>query len=213
MKVIIPIILLVIAVTIIACTSGNTGETEIVVIRDITDIQLSQPKSEDITGLLDLDNSQWNGAKFRFVDITDVSYNRTYEASIKTEDQWMGNEFERQKKVKSFNAEISQILTNIEKEEIGKDNSSIYAPVARELNRLSQSTAQKKIMLVYSDLMENTDDLSFYDNSKLSLLKTNPDSIQKYFEAQVPLQKLDGIKIYLICQPANTEADRQYKIV
>jgi hypothetical protein len=213
MKTIIPVIIIIILAIIFACNPGNLSETEVVVIRDITDIQLSQPKSEDITKLIDLDNSKWNGANFRYVDITDVSYNRTYQASIKSENQWMGNEFDRQKKVKGFSADISEILNEVEKVTIGKDNSSIYIPVARELNKLSQGSSQKKILLLYSDLMENTDELSLYDNNKLNLLKINPDSIQKYFEAQIPLQRLDGIKIYLIFQPSNTEEDRQYKIV
>lgn len=214
MKILISLISIVIVVIIIiGCNSNNTTETHVVVIRDITDAQLSQPKSEDITKQFELDNSQWNGAKFRFVDITNVSYNHTLEANITSENQWMGNEFDRQKKVKSFYTEISKILNEAEKEEIGKDNSSVYVPIARELNRLSQSTSQRRTMLIYSDLMENTEEMSLYDTTKLNLLKTNPDLIWKYFNAQVPLQNLDGIKIYLIYQPPDTGKDGQYKIV
>jgi hypothetical protein len=212
MKISVSIILVIIAITIMACAPDKTSETEAVVIRDITDTYLSQPKPEDITKLFGLDNSQWNGANFRFVEISNVSYNPTFEASIIAENKWMGNEFERQKKVKVFYENISKILNKADKETVGKDNSSIYATVAKELNKLSQSKAENRILLIYSDLMENTTDLSFYKNNILHLLKEKPDLILKYFEAEVPLQRLDGIKIYMVYQPANTEQDNWYKV-
>jgi hypothetical protein len=211
---IVSVILIIIVTTIIiASTSVNTNVTELTVMRDITDVQLAQPQLTDIVPLLNLNNAKWNGAEVRFLDITDVSYNHTYQAIINPENQWMGNEFDREKKVKDFYAQITQILTNLEKETNGKDNSSIYLPIANELNRLSQSKAEKRILLVYSDLMENTDELSFYNKSKFSLLQSDPDSIQKYFLAQVPLSKLSGITIYLIYQPSDPKADEEYQIV
>ncbi len=211
---VISIIFIIIATTIIiASTTVNSIEIEVTVMRDITDTQISQPNLADIVSLVNLDNSQWNGANVRFVDITDVSYNHTYQTSIIAENHWLGNEFDRENKIKNFHAKITQILVSAEEETNGKNNSSVYIPIANELNRLSQSPAQKKIVLVYSDLMENTAELSFYNKSKFNLLKTNPDSILKYFDAQVPLRKLAGIKIYLIYQPANPETDKQYQII
>ena len=207
------IFIIIVTTIIIASTSVNSTETAVTVMRDITDIQITQPKLSDIVSLLNLENYQWNGADVRFADITDVSYNHTFEASISKENHWLGNEFDRSKKVKNFYAQITQILATVEKESTGKNNSSVYIPIANELKRLSQGPAQKRILLVYSDLMENTDSLSFYNKTKFSLIKSNPDVIQKYLTAQAPLQKLDGIKIYLIYQPSNTGTDEEYKIV
>ena len=208
--------LLIILASVIIMRKNSDKEvitTEAIVMRDITDHQIAEPKLEDITSLYDLKNSKWHGASFRFVDITDVSYNHTYETKINPENEWMGNEFEREKKVNKFYAEITQILSNAETETSGKDNSSIYIPIARELNRLSQSTYQDKIMLVYSDLMENTDDFSLYKKSNLNLLKTNPDTVRKYFEGLNLLKNLKGIKIFLVYQPVNKESDEQYRLI
>ncbi|MBP6977634.1 MAG: hypothetical protein KBB71_04900 [Lentimicrobiaceae bacterium] len=211
---IISIILMIIGTTIIiARTNISSTQIEVTVMRDITDDQIAQPKLADIVPLVNLDNSQWNGVNVRFIDITDVSYNYTYQTSISAENHWLGNEFDRQKKINNFYAEITQILIKAEEETHGRNNSSVYIPIANELNRLSQSPAQKKIVLVYSDLMENTAEMSFYDKSKFSLLKTNPNSIRQYFDTQVPLRQLAGIKIYLIYQPANPETDGQYQII
>jgi hypothetical protein len=207
------ILIIIVATIVIASTSVNTNITELTAMRDITDNQLAQPQLADIVSILNLDNAKWNGADVRFLDITDVSYNHTYEASINAENQWMGNDFDREQKVKDFYAEITQILTNLEKETSGKNNSSIYIPIAHELNRLSQNAGKKRILLVYSDLMENTEELSFYDKSKFSLIQSDPDSIQKYFLAEVPLQQLNGITIYLIYQPSDPKADAEYQII
>lgn len=207
------IIIVTVMILIVACTSENPFDTEVVVVRDITELHLSQPKSVEINALFDLDKDKWKGALFHFVDITDVSYNRTYEASIEGENQCLSNEFERRKKVEGFYTDISKILTGSEKDSIGRDNSSVYAPIARELNSLHKSTASKRILLLYSDLMENTTGMSFYNGQKLGLLKTNPDSISKYFETLVPLENLKGIKIYIIFQPDGIGHDEQFKIV
>jgi len=187
--------------------------TDITVMRDITDAQISQPKLTDVSTPLDLDNSKWDGAYFKFVDITDVSYNHIYEAKIDPENQWLGNELDRDKKVKQFLSDINQILANADTEKVGKVNSSIYKPIAFELNRLSQRTSQNRSLLVYSDLEENTDEFSFYDNKNINLLRMDPGSIQKSFEALAPLKNLTGIKVYLIYQPKNNEADELYQLI
>jgi len=206
-------IIAVIIVLIVSCSSQHNLETEVVLVRDITDRFLSQPKSNEITSLFGLDNDQWEGVKFRFVDITDVSYNQISEASIKPENQWLSNEFDRRKKIKNFYAEVSQILNSSEKQAVGKENSSVYFPIAKELNRLSQSNSTKKTLLVYSDLMENTAEMSFYDNANFNLLKTNPDSIKKYFDSQIELKNLNVINIYIIFQPNGIVEDEQFKVV
>lgn len=213
MKIFLSVFLAVIAIVMVSCMTNDTSITEVLVIKDITDRQLSQPNPDDIFKQFGLDDDQWNGAEFRFVDITDVSYNKAYEASIKPENVWLGNEFDRKKKVKNFKAEITQILSDSANEAIGKDNSSIYLPLARELNKLSQNSSHRKIVMIFSDLMENTAELSFYQENTLKQLEENPDTIRNFYETQLPLKNLNGIIIYLIYQPQDIRADQEYKIV
>jgi len=201
---------------IVACvpkTKVPNTTTVIVAARDITDTALSKPIAEEITPLYDFEKSQWNGGKFRFVDISDVSYNRTQEASIEQATEWLSNEFERKKQVKVFNERIAQILADADSEKVGKDFSSVYVPLARELNLLSQNIAQRRIMLVYSDLMENTTNLSFYDTATFRLLTANPDVIRNIFEKELHLEDLKGIEIKILYKPADPNKDRQFKVV
>ena len=210
------IILLITLITVFVVKSNSNNQpliTEVTVMRDITDSLVSQPKTSDFISLFNLENSKWDGASFRFVDITDVTYNHTYEKKIQPENEWMGNEFDRGKKVKEFYSEITQFLNNAKTDMKGKDNSSIYIPIAIELNRLSQSTSQKRILLIYSDLIENTDEFSLYKKSNLDLLKTNPKAVKEYFEKLTPLSNLEGIRIFLVFQPTDINEDAEYKLI
>ena len=192
----------------------NTSKTnDISTMGDITQFHLVQPQAKDIIPLFGLDKDQWNGGDFHFVDINDVSFNHVYEVKIEKENKWLSNEFERTKKVKNFTSSITKILSDAAKAKVGRSNSSIYIPIAHELNRLSQSYLDTKILLVYSDLIENTNQMSFYDSTKLSLVKKNPQLITKYFSSLVPLRNLNGIKVYLIYQPSNSVEDGQYRIM
>jgi len=213
MKTIITAIIIVTAITlIVAWTSQSPATTEISAFRDITDKHLAQPDANEIFSLYNLEN-KWNGAIFHFTDVTNVSYNQEKSAKLEARNEWLSNELDRNKEIAKFKNEVSGIIAYYKKVTIGKDNSSVYVPIARELNRLHESKADKKILLLYSDLMENTSEMSFYDKRNLKLLKTNPVAISKYFEAQIPLQCLQGINIYIIFQPNGIEEDGQFKIV
>lgn len=213
MKTIISVLIILIAITlIVACTTQSPADTEVVVLRDITDMHLVQPDTNEIFLLYNLE-SKWNGGMFRFSDLSNVSYNQAIETKLEPRNEWLSNELDRDKEIKNFRNKVSEIIINNEKDSIGKKSSSIYLPIARELNKLNTGKMQKRVLLIYSDLMENTSEMSFYNDQKLSLLKTNPDSITKYFNSQISLPKLDGIKIFLIYKPLDEQADYEYKIV
>ena len=214
MKYIIGTILIIGAVVFaVAYTAPKQSTTEVSVLRDITSPQLAEPQAGTILPLFNLSSNAWDGAQFRFADISSVSYTPVKEASISVANQWLSNELERNKEVGQFNSDVENILTDAQKENVDRWHSSIYAPIARELNRLVQSPAQNRILIVYSDLMENNYDFSFYCPKGFSLLQSNPGVIEKYFEKEVPLSQLNGIQVYFIYQPTGTVSDWQYNFV
>ncbi len=201
------------AVFAVAYATPKQTTTEVSVLRDITSPQLAQPQTDTILPLFNLSNYAWNGAQFQFADISNVGYTQVKEASVSTANQWLSNELKRNSEVSQFNTDVESIITDAKKEKIGRWHSSIYAPIARELNRMAQSPAQNRILIIYSDLMENDIAVSFYYPNEFSLLQSNPGVIEKYFEKEVPLSQLNGIQVYLIYQPAGTISDWQYSIV
>jgi hypothetical protein len=193
--------------------NSHTNKTEISVIRDLTDTFTSKPNSETILHLYNFTTDKWSEGDFRFIEVTDLNINNIYLVSISTKSLFLRNDFKRKDEIKAFNAKVDTIITETENLTSGKNNSAIYTPVANELNRMSKSSATSKNMLIYSDLMENTDKMSFYNKSVLNSIKKEPDKIKQYFESQIKLNKLNGIKIYIIYQPRNTEEDNAFSIV
>src|ERR1035437_3797749 len=125
--------------------SGSSAITEISVLRDVTESNLSQPKASEILSLFNLDqqSGKWNGGRFCFANISDVSYTLSKETSIGTANQWLSNEYDRANEVKQFDASITKILLDTKSDSVGKKHSSIYEAIANELNRLSHSKATR----------------------------------------------------------------------
>ncbi|HTB30844.1 MAG TPA: hypothetical protein VK808_02400 [Bacteroidia bacterium] len=186
---------------------------EVSVMRDVTDSELAQPNANQIIPLFGLSDNKWNGAQFHFQDISNVSFNQVVEVSIPSGNEWLSNEFNRDKDIKTFYGQIAQTITDSTKEKIGRTHSSVYLPIANELNRLSQSSAKRRVLILYTDLMENDINFSFYNKATFTLLKKNPEKILDHFKSEQPINRLDGIEVYLIYQPKDACTDLQYQVV
>jgi len=207
------ILLISIVIVISACVSTQTNTTEVVVLRDITEKYMVQPKADEILKLYNFNGNNWNGGRFRFSDISQVSLNQTQATSIDGANQWLSNTFQRKDEIKHFQKGVTEIIVKAEQVGMGKDNSSIYLPIAKELNLLSQSKSKKRIFIVYSDLMENTDELSFYRKKDFALLKTKPGLLQNKFEKLSEINSLAGIEVWFIYQPPDLISDEQFNII
>ncbi len=215
MKTISFISLLVGTLFLASCSEMETPiTTEIVVIYDITDSLLSEPDADEIISRFGLNANTSNGAEFRFVMISDVSYTRIESAHLEpVTDKWSSNDFQRGKIIQKFEEKIRNILTNAMQDSVGKKYSSVYVPLATHLNQLSKSTSENRILFVYSDLMEHQKEISFYDKKTFNLLKHDPEKIETQLDSQMPLGRLDGIDIHFLYQPLNAEQDNQYRVV
>lgn len=187
--------------------------TEVSIMRDLTDMELARPDAAQIIPLFGLTTNKWAGAKFQFHDISDVSFNPVTEVSIPPANDWLSDEYKRNKDIKSFYGEIAQAIIDSTKEKIGRTHSSVYLPIANELNRLAQSSANRRILILYTDLMENDQNFSFYSKATFAQLKNNPEKIVEHFKTEQPLSRLDGIEVYLIYQPKDAATDLQYQLV
>lgn len=198
---------------LVGCVSERNTTTELVIARDITDSRIEQPKLEEIFSLFGLTENPLNGAIFKFQNLSDVSYNQRSQLRIEQQNKWLSNEMERQGEIKKFKIAIESKLEQSPSDTIEKENSSIYLPIARELNQLSQSKSDRRILVVYSDLMENTLEFSFYRKGDFELVKNQPDSLQKRFEKELLISPLSGIEIYFIYQPKDIKSDQRFQII
>ncbi|MDB5226626.1 MAG: hypothetical protein JWN78_819 [Bacteroidota bacterium] len=81
--------------------------------------------------------------------------------------------------------------------------SECYAAIARELVVLSSSSYDNKILLLYTDLMENGDITAY--GSGLTV-----DDIKKMQTAYPLPKRLTGIKIFVLYRPLSRAADKRF---
>ena len=140
---------------------------------------------------------------YRQTIIADAFLNRHYEFRLNPAPSFItGNQYDYQDKVNAFLKGIDSVITLAKNDRSGRGTSSVYLPIARELRRLSRVNSDKKILLVFSDLIENTDFLTFLgtDSEKtLSKLKNKPEKIEEILHKELPLpDDLQGIIVYII---------------
>jgi hypothetical protein len=188
--------------------------TEVVVLRDVTQKFTAVPDVNEILSQFhSAESDKWNGAKFRFLEISDVSYNQVKQAEIEAGNKWLLNQQDRDKSISKFESDLTRIIADSESEIIGRNYSSVYLPIAMELNKLSLSKSQKRLLVIYSDLMEHDQDISLYARNEFRLLQTNPEKLNATLLKRQYLMDLTGIEVYIIYQPSDNMNDKEFIIV
>ncbi len=194
------------------CPKRNT--IEIVIQVDLTEAQIAKPDANEIIGLYGLDTNKWDGAEFSYADLTDVSFNRRTTFSLAPGgNRLTSSGFTRDREVEKFEDSIRSFFAARAVDTVGRPHSSVYLPIANELNRLSESHSAERTLIVYSDLMENDKTVSFYDKKTIGSLRTDPNKITAMLIAKADLKDLTGISVYLIFQPENAAQDELFRLV
>ena len=198
-----------------ACATSDTRKsTDYSVIRDLTDSVKVMPDEDALISDLGIDTNIWNGINFSFFNVSDVSYTPHWRISLsKGGDRLASSEYVRKREVTAFKGKLTALLDSARSDTVGRDHSSIYLPIAEELARLSNSNADRKVLVIYSDLMENTPDLSFYNPRTFAQLNSDPDIIVDKLTAKAKLPDLTGIAIHLVYEPKDAQDDIRFRQV
>ena len=190
--------------------SGENPTTAIFIRKDITDPLATCPHWEAIRKRFDLTTDLWNG---RICSYANISEFRTTQAEINTllpAHQIVGNEGERRNAVRTFLVWFDTLADTSATQTIGKEQSSVYIPLAKSLESLATLHATTKELWLYSDLMENAHGLSFYDPNTFQKVKSNPSAIAALLEKEHPLRSLTGITVNIFYTPTTKEADDHF---
>lgn len=180
--------------------------SEITVFIDKTDVQKEQLKVNDIVSLLNIDKNIWQRNKVELQTLSNFQYNNVQEKELPFAFFLVSNPKKRKKDIQQFKTELDSALQSIYAIDSGRTRSSIYEPIVRTLNTVSHSKAHKKILIVQSDLQENTQTFSVYRETDYLLLQKHREQIIERFTKLLALQDIQGIEVYLIYQP-KSDAD------
>ena len=209
------VLLIVTMIVLGACTNVNRRTlTEYSVLRDLTDSTKAIPDEDALLKDIGIDTNIWNGVNFNFFNIADVSYTPHRRISLeKGGDRLASSEFTRKREITAFKAKLTTLLDSARSDTTGRNHSSIYLPIAEELKRLANSNAERKVLVVYSDLMENTPGLSFYNPLTFAEISSDPDKIKAMFFTKAILPDLTGVEIHLVYEPKNAKDDANFRRV
>ncbi len=207
------VIVIIFALTIFAFSRPLRSITDVYILVDRTEEHIAAPVTDEILQLFALRKDKWNGANFHLERLTDVSYNRVSLCSLAEAEPLFSSTFTRDTDVSAFMATVTASLDSLSADTIGRPHSSVFIPMARALNTLSNSTSENKVLVVYSDLRENRSALSFYDKHTLALLREDASKIEAQLLGEVSLNDLTGITIYFVYEAQNEDADIIFRLI
>ena len=194
---------IIVLIGLYSCQNTTPSVTHMVVVVDVTSADRSVvPSAESLINMIKKNHtSPEDGLIVSFTLLDDLS------GAPFAEEEWapaeghaaMENPVKRKRLAEEFYQNVqNRIKQQLDKTQIDKDYSKIYIKLCKSAQYLSQSDAQIKKMVVYSDFLENSEFASFYKDSELQKAQSNP--IQ-FYESQLKqacvLPDLSGVTIYM----------------
>ena len=209
---------------LISCQNVKEPDfTLIHVLVDVTDPQLNRPEfaSENLEGLLELmqldkNTGGYSGGEIKLSYINDVSDSKSKTIRLKKgKPGLMGeNPLTRKDEVDKFINSLEKELTSfVASAEWGKPSSKIYQKVTRECIKMKRANADKKILIIFSDLLENSNLFSFYSNNWKEEITGMTQNIEQTAETlSGKVQALPDLSEFVIYIVANRNAQTDEKI-
>ena len=108
----------------------------------------------------------YNGASFRLFTLSDLNMTQSLDLEMKMGETGLSGQpaLARQRDVQRFINDklkpgVSDFVSKIEK---GRDESEVYSNLCKQISNLSDQPADKKNVIIYSDMLENSKLFSFY---------------------------------------------------
>jgi hypothetical protein len=195
-----------------SCKTETPQKTAISVLIDVTDerfkndnfVDENLPKFMSLSKL-DSETGGFSGGEIKLSLINEVSDSKSLTVKIEVgETGMMGeNPLNRLDEVKRFYSDLEQSMEQVLKDaNWGKDASKIYQKVTRECIKMSRIDADRKYLIIYSDMLENSDQFSFYGTnwkSNIEKMMTEPEKTIEQLSKKGPaLPDLSEFEIYII---------------
>ena len=190
---------------------GNT--TAISLLRDDTDSNLTKPNSE-VVNLYGINDSKLrDGFVFRERSISDVALKHVKQENVKPATYLNSDNNSRIAELKAFKSHVMHYIDSLVAEPYKpKSNSLVYQAITSELTHLQQTGATNKYMIIYSDMLQNSDEFSFYKEKDFAEAKLHPDKVVTRFENMGTMPNLTGVKIYIINTPRSYNDEKKFNV-
>ncbi|MFZ1424800.1 MAG: hypothetical protein WAS55_13335 [Saprospiraceae bacterium] len=194
-------------------SSCKTLTSETIIILDLTEETFTHISINEYKIISSLNDNVFNGEVVRIQPITENGFNTVECHKIeRVASSALGNEYQRRSELKKFYTSIDSSLQLLKQGRAKRNGSVIFKILSEELNHLNKSKADKKILIINSDLMENSF-IDFTTSSNIERIRNNPNEIEKLLTDKYPVADLKGISIYIIYKPVNKWDSERFEIV
>lgn len=186
------------------------------ILQDQTDTLNAPLGMADITGILQLDEQPQNGAEVRISAINDVGFNKTTTIALaEVKNKYTSNEYQR--KTKDIPFFMDSVTTAIEALNAGiskMSSSYVIQAIQKECIYLSNSSADTKILVISSDLAENSNFLNMYDERILQRIKDGDTELFNLVNEKYPLpDDLSDIQVFVHYVPKDRIKSDEFEII
>ena len=202
-----------ILIFLIGQSSCKTLTSETIIILDLTEETFNHISINEYKIISSLNDNVFNGEVVRIQPITENGFNTVECHKIeRVASSALGNEYQRRSELKKFYTSIDSSSQLLNQGRATRNGPVISKILSEELNHLNKSKADKKILIINSDLMENSF-IDFTTSSNIERIRNNPNEIEKLLIEKYPVANLKGISIYIIYKPVNKWDSERFEIV
>lgn len=197
-------------------TQPSTPATHVVLINDVTDSMLVRVDQHSLLQRFNLSLNKSAKVMFTYSEISDLRLSKTVSITLPSESETnqqnsSSTPFFRQQKILAFFDTIRNLLISGKYENQTKGNSECFLTISKQLHFLAETESREKLMIITSDLQENSSILSVYDKR---FSKVTGDKIDSIFEHTKLLPaNLRGITVIIIYQPVDRSDDLRFALM
>lgn len=213
------IAILAIVVFLVSCQKAykeNNRSISVSVIIDITDLQQLHPESESIIPMFGLQYDVEKSVIFRITPLTDRQLNPVREIRLKdagsnNKDNVGDDDNFRKKQIIHFYDTVRKSISEETQSALADTSlsySECFTTILNEVLKRKKNAGDSVIILVFSDLNENSSVFNVYTNENKALLLQHPENVARIFEQKKSIP--DSIKhttLILVYDPKSREDD------
>lgn len=185
--------------------------TDAILIIDRTDPLALYPDALTVWAALQLREHPWQAVQLTITTTGDTDINPDT-VLVLPGNTGQGSKRKRKQQLERFYTDLQHTLERFRPDTSGMKKSIIFRSLVRHLNTLSESTAERKALWVWSDLLEHSN-VSFYSANTLSLLTRKPQQVISQLEAGTPLRNCPGCQVSFIYRPSNYADNLRYMTI
>lgn len=191
-----------------SCSQEKVVHTDLYLYFDYTEGQnyehLMQQDVDKYLQLMGITEHSRNYGTVKMYPLHDVSASVNQTVKIKEgKSQLEGNRYVRKKEVDQFKAKLNAKLANLNDsfQETPLKNSHIFSPVCKGFKKMQNSDADQKIVIIYSDMLENSEIANLHRSS------VNFQKLQTALDKTCDCGDLMDIQLYVV-HPVNKKHDQ-----